>query len=291
MLFVAAFGIKAGIFPLYFWLPAAYHTLPPSVAALFAGLLTKVGVYALMRLTTLVFAVDAAFLCPILLVLAMLTMVSGVLGAAAHKDIRRILSFHIISQVGYMVLGIALFTPMALAGAVFYLMHHIIVKSSLFLVGGMMRHCGSGFDLDHLSGLYSRRPLVAFFFFIPAFSLAGFPPLSGFWAKMILIRAGIEAGATAAVIVAIAVGLLTVYSMTKIWDQAFWKPAPETTGKQLPPIEGPSAWMMAPVAVLVLMTVALGLWAEPVYRLAFKSAEILLQPDLYVQAVLGKGVP
>ncbi len=291
MLFVAAFGIKAGIFPLYFWLPAAYHTLPPAVAALFAGLLTKVGVYALMRLTTLVFAVDAAFLCPILLVLAMLTMVSGVLGAAAHKDIRRILSFHIISQVGYMVLGIALFTPMALAGAVFYLMHHIIVKSSLFLVGGMMRHCGASFDLDHLGGLYGRRPLVAFFFFIPAFSLAGFPPLSGFWAKMILIRAGIEAGAPAAVIVAIAVGLLTVYSMTKIWDQAFWKPAPQTTEKLLPPPNGPSAWMLAPVAALVLMTLAIGLGAEPVYRLAFKSAEFLLQPDLYVQAVLGRGAP
>lgn len=133
MLFVAAFGIKAGLFPLYFWLPAAYHTLPTPVAAVFAGLLTKVGVYALIRVTTLVFAADVAVICPVLLVLAVLTMVSGVLGAAAHRDVRRILSFHIISQVGYMVLGLALFTPMALAGAVFYLVHHIIVKANLFL--------------------------------------------------------------------------------------------------------------------------------------------------------------
>ncbi|MGD9972486.1 MAG: proton-conducting transporter membrane subunit [Desulfatirhabdiaceae bacterium] len=289
MLFVAAFGIKAGIFPLYFWLPAAYHTLPPAVAALFAGLLTKVGVYALIRLTTLIFAVDATVICPVLLVLAMLTMVSGVLGAAAHTDIRRILSFHIISQVGYMVLGIALFTPMALAGSVFYLMHHIIVKASLFLVGGMIRHSGGGFDLDGLGGLYVRQPLLAFLFFIPAFSLAGFPPFSGFWAKMILIRAGIEAGAVTAVTVAIIVGLLTAYSMTKIWDQAFWKPAPEQTEKQDLVLNDPSGWMLAPVVMLVLLTVAIGLGAEPVYRLAFQSAEFLLQPDLYVQAVLGKG--
>ncbi|MDX9787218.1 MAG: proton-conducting transporter membrane subunit [Desulfobacterales bacterium] len=291
MLFVAAFGIKAGIFPLYFWLPAAYHTLPPAVAALFAGLLTKVGVYALMRLTTLVFAVDSAFICRVLLVLALLTMTSGVLGAAAHKDIRRILSFHIISQVGYMVLGLALFTPMALAGAVFYLIHHIIVKASLFLVGGMIWHSGASFDLDHLGGLYHRRPLVAFLFFIPAFSLAGFPPLSGFWAKMILIRAGIEVGAVTAVTVAIVVGLLTAYSMTKIWDKAFWKLAPNQAEKQDLPLNGPSAWMLAPVAVLVLLTVAIGFGVEPVYRLALKSAESMLQPDLYIQAVLGKGVP
>lgn len=173
--------------------------------------------------------------------------------------------------------------------SVFYLMHHIIVKASLFLVGGMIRHSGGGFDLDGLGGLYVRQSLLAFLFFIPAFSLAGFPPFSGFWAKRILIRAGIEAGAVTAVTVAIIVGLLTAYSMTKIWDQAFWKPAPRQTEKQDLVLNAPSAWILAPVAMLVLLTVVIGLGTEPVYRLAFQSAEFLLQPDLYVQAVLGKG--
>ncbi|MDD3992394.1 MAG: Na+/H+ antiporter subunit D [Desulfobacterales bacterium] len=287
MLFLAAFGIKAGIFPLYFWLPAAYHTLPPSVAAVFAGLLTKVGVYALMRITTLVFAADAAVAKPVLLGLAVATMISGVLGAAAHRDVRRILSFHIISQVGYMVLGLALLTPLALAGAIFYLVHHIIVKANLFLVGGLMRQAGGSFDLAGLGGLYRRQPLLAALFFIPAFSLAGFPPLSGFWAKMILIRAGLEAGEILAVVATIGVGLLTVYSMTKIWAEGFWKEA-EGDGSPKVPL---SAWRLAPVAILAVLTVVIGLGAEPVYRLAAGAAEVLLTPELYVTAVLQGGAP
>jgi multicomponent Na+:H+ antiporter subunit D len=289
MLFVAAFGIKAAVFPLYFWLPAAYHTLPTSVAAVYAGLLTKVGVYALMRITTLVFAADAAVTRPVLLVLAVLTMFSGVLGAAAHRDVRRILSFHIISQVGYMVLGLALFTPLALAGAVFYLVHHIIVKANLFLIGGLMRQAGGAFDLSRLGGLYRRKPFLALLFFIPAFSLAGFPPLSGFWAKMLLIRAGIEAGEVLAVTAAAVVGLLTVYSMTKIWAEAFWKPAPASEQGAEPTVHSASAWCMAPVVVLAMLTVAIGLGTEPVFRLAESAAEAMAHPELYVAAVLGAG--
>ncbi|MEE4609357.1 MAG: Na+/H+ antiporter subunit D [Desulfobacteraceae bacterium] len=291
MLFLAAFGIKAGVFPLYFWLPAAYHTLPPSVAAVFAGLLTKVGVYALMRITTLVFAAEVSVTRPVLLALAVATMVSGVLGAAAHRDVRRILSFHIISQVGYMVLGLALMTPLAVAGAVFYLVHHIIVKANLFFVGGLMRQAGGSFDLARLGGLYRRQPMLALLFFIPAFSLAGFPPLSGFWAKMILIRAGLAAGEILAVVAAIVVGLLTVYSMTKIWAEGFWKEAEPVAGAEEPPRVTLSAWRLAPVAVLAFLTVAIGLGAEPVYRLAAGAAEILLTPELYVTAVLQGGAP
>jgi multicomponent Na+:H+ antiporter subunit D len=289
MLFVAAFGIKAAVFPLYFWLPAAYPSLAPSVAAVFAGLLTKVGVYALMRITTLVFAADAATIQPVLLTLAVLTMASGVLGAAAHRDVRRILAFHIISQVGYMVLGLALLTPLALAGTVFYLVHHIVVKANLFLVGGLMHQAGGAFDLTRLGGLYRRRPLLAALFFIPAFSLAGFPPLSGFWAKMILIRAGIEADAVAAVAAAVVVGLLTVYSMTKIWAEAFWQEPPAGPAAEAAVEPGSPLWRVVPVAVLAILTVAIGLGAEPVYRVAAAAAEALLRPEAYVAAVLKGG--
>lgn len=289
MIFMTAFGIKAGLFPLYFWLPAAYHTLPPPVAAVFAGLLTKVGVYALIRITSLVFLPDLAVIQPVLLTLAMLTMVSGVLGAAAHRDLRRIFSFHIISQVGYMVLGLAIFTPMALAGTIFYLIHHILVKANLFLVAGLIQRSANSFELDRLGGLHASRPWVALLFFIPAFSLAGFPPLSGFWAKMILIRAGIEAGAVLAATTAILVGLLTVYSMTKIWTEAFWRPAPQPRDAANPPCSGLSLWMFTPVAALALATVIIGLGAEPFYRLALDAAGTLLDPGLYVQALLEKG--
>ena len=137
MVFMVAFGVKAAVFPLFFWLPAAYHTPSFSVSAVFAGLLTKVGVYALIRMFTLVFTGDIAFTHTILLWVAGLTMLTGVLGAAAQNDIRKILSFHIVSQIGYMILGLALMTPLAIAGAVFYLVHHIVVKANLFLVGGV----------------------------------------------------------------------------------------------------------------------------------------------------------
>jgi multicomponent Na+:H+ antiporter subunit D len=289
MLFLAAFGIKAALFPLFFWLPAAYHTPPVSVSAIFSGLLTKVGIYALIRVFTLVFSVDMAYFYTVLPIMAALTMITGVLGAAAQNEFRRILSFHIISQVGYMVLGLALQTRLALAGTVFYLIHHIIVKANLFLISGVVNRLKGSFELAQLGGIYRSNGWVAFLFFIPAFSLAGFPPLSGFWAKMILIRASLDIQAYWLAFVAAVVGLLTVYSMTKIWAEVFWKPAPQThqvarpaTALNIP------AWMLAPIAVLTILTIIIGLGAEVVFRFAFQAAEELSHPEYYVHAVLGK---
>ncbi len=285
VLFLTAFGIKSGLFPLFFWLPASYHTPPVAVSAIFSGLLTKVGVYALIRTFTLIFPFDNSGIQELVLAAAALTMITGVLGAAAQSDIRRILSFHIISQVGYMVLGLGLFTPLALAGAVFYLLHHIVVKANLFLISGLIRQRGGSFALSRIGGLYARG-LLALLFFIPAFSLAGFPPLSGFWAKMILIRASLDANHIVLAGIAAAVGLLTAYSMTKIWNEAFWKPMPTT---ETAIVEGRvSAWMTVPVVALVLLTACIGLWPEPFYQLARAAAEELLDPRVYVYTVVGE---
>jgi multicomponent Na+:H+ antiporter subunit D len=282
MLFLVAFGIKAAMFPLFAWLPASYHTPPAAVSAIFAGLLTKVGVYALIRVFTLLFVQDVAYTHTIILVLAGATMVTGVLGAAAQNEFRRILSFHIVSQIGYMLMGLAIFTPLALAGAVFYIIHHIIVKTNLFLVSGLVRRLRGSYELNSLGGVYRLYPLLAALFLVPAFSLAGFPPLSGFWAKYTLVQAGLDAGHYVIVGVALAVSLLTIYSMTKIWAEVFWKeapaepPAPDTRGIGL---------MVAPVAALALITVTIGLGAQPFYELALRAAEQLADPSQYVQAV------
>jgi multicomponent Na+:H+ antiporter subunit D len=215
-------------------------------------------------------------------------MVTGVLGAAAQNEFRRILSFHIISQVGYMVLGLSLQTPLALAGTLFYLIHHIIVKANLFLVSGVVKQLQGSFELAQLGGIYRRHGWIAALFFIPAFSLAGFPPLSGFWAKMILIRASLDVHQYWLAFVAVVVGLLTVYSMTKIWAEVFWKPAPRENAAADPlPLSQPTAWMLAPVAVLTTLTVLIGLGAEFVYQFAVQAAEELSHPAQYVQAVLG----
>ena len=194
MFFLIAFGVKAALFPLFFWLPSSYHTPPAAVSAVFSGLLTKVGVYTLIRVFTLLFVVDVPYTHTILLVGAGLTMLTGVLGAAAQNEFRRILSFHIVSQIGYMVMGLALFSPLALAGSIFYIIHHIIVKTNLFLISGVVNHLRGTYQLKNLGGLYKVYPMLGLLFLIPAFSLAGIPPLSGFWAKFVLIKAGLEQG-------------------------------------------------------------------------------------------------
>jgi multicomponent Na+:H+ antiporter subunit D len=282
MLFLAAFGIKAAVFPLFFWLPASYHTPPVAVSALFAGLLTKVGVYALIRVFTLLFVQDTATHATILAISA-LTMITGVLGAVAQSEFRRVLSFHIISQIGYMTMGLGLLTPAGLAGSIFYIIHHIIVKTNLFLVSGIVHRLHGSYELEKLGGLYRERPGLALLFLIPALSLAGAPPLSGFFAKLMLVRAALLTQDYVIVVVALAVGLLTLFSMTKIWAEVFWKERPDRArGAEL----GRGAiW---PVIGLAATTVALGLFAEPIFSLASRAAEQLLNPSEYIRAVRGE---
>ncbi|PWS39004.1 Na+/H+ antiporter subunit D [Falsiroseomonas bella] len=291
VLLLISFGAKAAVFPLFNWLPAAYHTASMPVAAIFAALLTKVGVYAIIRVFTLVFAHDQALFGPIIGVVAMLTMVVGVLGAAAHYDVRRILSFHIISQIGYMLVGVALMTPLALAGAVLYIVHHIVVKANLFLVAGAMQKVGGSFALAKLGGLWATRPLLGLMFLIPALSLAGIPPLSGFWGKLVVIRSGFEAEAWLLASVALAVGLLTLYSMVKIWNEAFWKAAPAEAAAHQP---APGEWgrmqrfaTFAPIVALCAVTLTIGLWTEPFAAFSLAAAEALLDREAYIAAVLG----
>jgi len=288
MLFMVAFGIKASAFPFFFWLPASYHTPLVAVSALFAGLLTKVGVYALFRVFTLIFDQETGYTHTILLWMAALTMLTGVLGAAAQFEFRRILSFHIISQIGYMILGLALFTPLAIIGGVFYLMHHIIVKANLFLISGVVYRLKGTHELKKIGGLYRSHPWLGVLFLVPALSLAGLPPLSGFFAKFILIRAGVEEQMWWVVAVALVVGLLTLYSMIKIWAEAFWKAQPEGGERPVDPdsMPGPLWPMVLPIVMLALMTLFIGLWGQPIYLLAERAATEMLDSSRYIEAVL-----
>jgi multicomponent Na+:H+ antiporter subunit D len=290
LLFLVAFGIKAAIFPMFFWLPASYHTPPAAISALFAGLLTKVGVYALIRVFTLLFTRETTYTHTILLWVAGLTMVTGVLGAAAQSELRRILSFHIVSQIGYMIMGLALYSPLALSGAVFYIAHHILVKTNLFLVSGVVREVGGSYELDRLGGLYKHHPALAVAFLVPALSLAGVPPSSGFFAKLTLVQAGLELEEYAIVVTALVVGLLTLYSMTKIWAGAFWKPSPFEEDRAAP-AEAPRTQRRAlavelPIAALAVLTVMIGLWPGPLSAVSTRAAEQLLDRSEYVRAVL-----
>jgi len=291
MLFLVAFGIKAAMFPLFFWLPASYHTPPVPVSAIFAALLTKVGVYALIRVFTLIFIQETTFTHTIILILAGFTMVTGVLGAVAQIDFRRLLSFHIISQIGYLLMGLGLMTVQGLAGSVIFMIHVILSKSALFLISGISNRLYGTFDLKKLGGLYQSFPILALLFMVPALSLAGIPPLSGFFAKFALITAGLALEQYYIVGTALTVSILTLYSMMKIWNEAFWKPLPKPT-IQLNQDEGLSilrrnSLLIAPIAILALLIVILGIFAEPIYTLALEAAKQLFDTSGYIQAVLG----
>ena len=287
VLLLGAFGMKGAIFPLFFWLPASYHTLPTATAAIFAALLTKVGVYALIRSFTLLFQHQSEVFAPLFAVIAAATMLTGVLGAAAHFDVRRILSFHIISQIGYMLMGLAIMTPLAIAGSVLYVVHHIVVKANLFLIAGAMRRLGSEHHLARAGGLWRREPLLAMLFLVPALSLAGIPPLSGFWGKFMVIKAGIEAGQILLAATALVVGLLTLFSMMKIWNLAFWQARPAAAAP--PPVltRRERAALLAPIVGLAGVTLAIGLWVEPFSAFAMEAGAELLSRRGYVEAVLG----
>ncbi|MQA33920.1 Na+/H+ antiporter subunit D [Modestobacter roseus] len=225
-LLLIAFSIKAAVFPLSAWLPDSYPTAPAPVTAVFAGLLTKVGVYAIIRTQTLLFP-DGA-LDDVLMWAALATMVIGILGAVAQSDIRRLLSFTLVSHIGYMVFGIALASTAGLAGAIFYVVHHIAIQTTLFLVAGLIERRGGTMAVDRLGGLATASPLLAVLFFIPAMNLAGIPPFSGFIGKVGLLGAGISDGGWLAYVLvggAVVTSLLTLVAMSRVWTRAFWRPS------------------------------------------------------------------
>lgn len=290
LLFIVVFGIKAAIFPLFFWLPDSYPTAPASVTAIFAGLLTKIGVYSIVRSQTVIFA-GAGIPRVLILSLAGATMLVGVLGAIAQDDVKRILSFHIISQIGYMIFGLGIASVAGIAAAILYIVHHIPVKTSLFLVGGLIEKTTGTGALHRLGGLAKRMPVVAFFFMLPALSLAGVPPFSGFFGKLALVEAGVRTGVYVVVGVSLLVSLLTLFSMMKVWAGVFWGEPDEP-----PPLE--SAWgsgrlrspplMTIATAGLIALTVLIAFGVEPLYGLCLRAAEELTDTSPYVETVMGR---
>jgi multicomponent Na+:H+ antiporter subunit D len=290
VLLLVVFGIKAAVFPLFFWLPDSYPTAPSPITAIFAGLLTKVGVYAIVR-TQLLFFHEDSRPTTLLLAVAALTMVVGVLGAIAQDDIRRILSFTIVSQIGYMIMGLGFFTVLGVAAVVFSMVHHIIVKTALFLVSGLMDHASGSSRLSRIGGMVRTQPFLAVLFLLSALSLAGIPPFSGFISKFALIGAGLDGGHYPVVAVSLVVSLLTLFSMIRIWTGAFWSPAEEEPAPRRKTATRPGggpALMVAPTAVLVICSIAVAVAAGPLYRLSERTARGLLEPQRYVEEVLGR---
>jgi len=284
------FAIKGALFPFFFWLPASYHTPPPAVSALFAGLLTKVGIYSLIRIYTLILYHYDYFWNPIILWMGILSMVIGVITATSQVDFRKILSFHIISQVGYVIIGLAFYTISGLAAAIFFLGHNMLSKTNTFLVAGWVYREKNTLNLKDLGDMFNKHTLWGILFFISAFSLAGLPPLSGFAGKYLIIKAGIENNQIIVAMVALFVGLFTLFSMTKIWIEVFWKNTKneKDTNEQKIKSNGlPYKYMITGSIILALSIVVMGVWAQPIVEFCEKAATDLINNQKYINFVLG----
>lgn len=268
-----AFLIKAGAFPFYFWLPAIYPKTFTASAAVFSGLLTKVGVYALIRvLGPFMGSINAEFKI-FIYVCAVSSMVLGVLGAFSKDDIKAILSFHIISQVGYIVLAFSLGTEFGLAAAIFYFVHHMVVKANLFLSAAYIEERGEGTRVSLLGGLYEKEFLFSILFAVSALSLVGIPPLSGFWAKVLTIQSLLKVEDWVGLAACLGVGMFTLMSMLKIWLGAFYKPSAEKApGAKANPRR---KWILIPIATLSLWTIAMGVGQRYTWPLAKEMARQL----------------
>ena len=324
VLLLVAFGIKAAVFPLSFWLPDSYPTAPAPVTAVFAGLLTKVGVYAIIRTETLLFPSENFN--AVLLVVALLTMLVGILGAVAQADIKRMLSFTLVSHIGYMIFGVALSSVLGLAATFFYVIHHITIQTSLFMVTGLIERRGGTSSIARLGGLAKLSPVLAVLYFIPAMNLAGIPPFSGFLGKLGLLQAGVADGsalAYALVAASVTASLLTLLVMARVWNRVFWRSiidaehpdpvllatAPDATGvqsmralrtsKHVDATEGRFSgdneisilpnMMVYSTAGLVALGIAMTVFAGPLFELSQDAAISMLSRTPYIEAVLGVG--
>ncbi len=294
VMLLLGFAVKAAVFPMSGWLPDSYPTAPAPVTAVFAGLLTKVGVYAMIRTQTLLFPTTRFD--DVLLWAALLTMVVGILGAIVQDDIKRMLSYTLVSHIGYMLFGIAVGSTIGLAAAIFYVIHHILIQTTLFLVTGLIERVGGSSDTGRLGDLARISPVVGVLFFVPAMNLAGIPPFTGFLGKVGLIQAGIDQGTwlTYVVVVgAVVTSLLTLYAVSRVWGRAFWSENPDGMTGQGPVRGGHhealGLGVLFPTSALVAVTVALTFVAGPLYDITTRAAVDLMLREPYLQAVLGSG--
>lgn len=285
MFYFIVFGMKGALFPLYFWLPRSYFGPPAAVAALFGGLLTKVGIYAIIRTFTLIFPHNQEFTQPILIWVGAITIVIGGLGAVSNFDFKRILSYHIVSQVGYMVIGLGLYTSLAIAAAIYYIVHNIIVKTALFFYAGTAQRITGTTDLKQMGGLLKTHPLLGWMFFITGIAIAGIPPFSGFVSKLSLVVSSFETEQYVVGGIALAVGMLTLFSMIKIFMYVFWGEQKHTKAQGKTKVGD----LLLPAIPLVILTTVLGVAAQPILSFFLEASNQLLDPSIYIDSVLKGG--
>ncbi|KAB2332975.1 Na+/H+ antiporter subunit D [Bacillus mesophilum] len=282
VLFMIVFGLKGAVFPLFFWLPGSYYAPPAPVMAIFGALLTKVGVYSITRTYSLLFYHEGGTIQALLGVMAVLSIIFGVIGAIAYWDIKKIIIYNIITAVGVILAGVASMNEDALAGSVFYIIHDMIVKAALFLLVGIMIAITGTSNLKQISGLIKNYPGLAWTFFIASLALAGIPPLSGFVGKLLLIKGVFDAEHYWTGAIILMSSLFVLFSVMKIFINGFWGKPLTYKGEEKAPVRQ----LMAAPVILVILAVVYGVGADFVFPYISQAANILVNPDLYIDAVL-----
>ena len=307
-LLLLAFGITAAAFPVNAWLPASYHTPPVAISALLAGLLTKVGVYALLRALVMLLPASREVLDPVLTAIAMATLILGPMGAIAETNLRRGLGFLVIGGIGAVIAGAALPNEAGLAGATTYVLHAMLTITGLYLLAGLIEKLTGETDTRRMGGLYAQSSLVSILFFVLMLAIAGVPPFLGFWPKLLLVQGAVADwniagsgpidGTAAALGLALLLNaLLTLIAGTRLWAHMFWRAGPdgplsETPNPALRTLTRRERWYgLAPTALLVLTVLLLGLFPDLLLGFGRGAAAALLHPSPYIEATGLGGSP
>lgn len=285
VLFLMVFGLKAAIFPLYFWLPSSYAAAPIPILALFGALLTKVGIYAITRTYTLFFVHDVAYTHELLMILSVITIIAGSIGALAHFDVKQIIIYNIVIAVGVILFAVAQLSEVALKGAVSYLIHDMMIKAALFMIIGIIIAITGTSNLRKMGGLMKFYPTLGWTYLVAAFGLVGIPPLSGFVGKLLIIQGGFEQGNIWATVIVLASSLVVLLSSIRIFIYAFWGEPKETVSISKTHYRS----LLIPSMLLVAITVAYGIGAEYIMPFMQDAAEVLANPSIYVEAVMKGG--
>jgi len=282
ILFLIVFSLKAGLF-LFYWLPGSYSAPPTVISAIFAALLTKVGIYAIIRVFTLVFYHNPENTHFFIGLLSAITMILGAIGAVAYNDIQKIMTYNVVVGVGLILAGVASFTAVGMTGALYYLMHDMIIKALIFLLGGTIIHLTGTSKISEISGLIRLHPSLGWMFFIAALSLSGIPPLSGFIGKLFITEGTFSAGYFWLGGIGLITSLMVLFSIMKVFTNVFWGYTDLTLEEE----KGTTKGLLLPIGILVFLTIALGLGTESIHEFIDLAVEGLMNPNIYIEAVLG----
>ncbi|WP_163537831.1 Na+/H+ antiporter subunit D [Gracilibacillus sp. YIM 98692] len=276
------FGTKAALFPLYYWLPKPYIVPNPVVSALFGALLTKVGIYSIVRVFSLIFVYETDITHQLFIWIAGFTLIFGAIGALSTNNIKLVVAYNIIPAVGFMLVGIGVYNSTGMSGTVYYLIHDMIIKAALFFIVGAITYLAGTSDLRKMQGLIHHYPLLGWLLFISAFVLAGIPPFSGFIGKLLLLQGAVEADEIMIAIIGLAVSLLILLSMMRIFIRGFWGEKDEKVVAN----KAAAKKFVMPIAFLLIFSIVLGVGAEWFIPGIESIGNDLMNPAIYIESVL-----